>query len=384
MISRSSIQPSESEVTTGDRRTPLLEVHRELGAKLTEFAGWEMPLQYTGVIAEHNAVRSSVGVFDVSHLGKLRVSGIAAGDALQEAVTSDVVALEPGRARYALVLTDDGGVVDDVFVYRIADGEWLVVPNAANVGPVAEAIEGTSVEITDEWDRWAILAVQGPESFAAFDSVFPTSTATGLKLHAWTYLDVFGARGMVARTGYTGERGFELYAPAEVAARAFEALLAAGATPVGLGARDTLRLEMGYALYGHELGLDINPLEAGLGWAIAWDAPFRGRSALEKVRAEGPARRSVGIVCRERGVPRQGYRVLMEGETIGFVTSGNHSPTLGTGIALALVDARVDGVSPGGRVEIDARGRLISGDIVEPPFVKKKRQLATSRQVDRS
>lgn len=360
-------------MTPGGRRTPLLDVHRRLGAKLTEFAGWEMPLQYAGVIAEHNAVRGSVGLFDVSHLGKLRVSGIGAADALQEAVTADVVALEPGRARYALVLTDDGGVVDDVFVYRIEDGEWLVVPNAANVGPVAEQIEGRAVDVTDEWDRWAILALQGPDSYAVFDSVFPSSRATELPLHAWSYLDVFDARGIVARTGYTGERGFEVYAPAEVAARAFESLLAAGATPVGLGARDTLRLEMGYALYGHELGLDIDPLEAGLGWAIAWDAPFRGKNALEKIRAEGPARRSVGIVCRARGVPRQGYRVLMEGETIGLVTSGNHSPTLGTGIALALVDAREPGVTPGQRVEIDARGRLVPGDIVEPPFVKKKK-----------
>jgi aminomethyltransferase len=247
------------------RATPLLAAHEALGARLTEFAGWQMPLQYAGVIAEHNAVRTSAGLFDVTHLGKLRVRG--SGDALQHAVTADVMALEPGRATYALALVDDGGCVDDVFVYRIAPDEWLVVPNASNVGAVAECIG----DVTDEWDRYAILALQGPDSFTVFEKVWPGSDALALKLHHWCLLDVFGEEGIVARTGYTGERGFEIYAPFAVAERAWTALLDAGAAPVGLGARDTLRLEMGYALYGHELSLGINPLEAGLGWAIAWD-----------------------------------------------------------------------------------------------------------------
>jgi aminomethyltransferase len=359
----------------GERRTPLLEVHRRLGAKLTEFGGWDMPLNYSdsGVIAEHNAVRTAVGLFDVSHLGKLRVGGPGAADALQFAVTADVMSLPIGRARYGLVLTDDGGCVDDVFTYRVGDEEWLVVPNASNVGAVAERIEGSGVDIHDEWARWAILALQGPRAFDTFEAVFPGSGALDLKLHAWSDMDVFGDPGMVARTGYTGERGFELYAPAAVAEPAFEALMEAGSMPVGLGARDTLRLEMGYALYGHELTLDINPLEAGLGWAIAWDTPFRGKEAVEKIRAEGPARTSVGIVCTQRGVPRQGYEVFSGDRRIGVVTSGNHSPTLGTGIALALVDAAAADVAvPGAEVAIEARGRRIPGDIVAPPFVKKK------------
>ncbi|MDQ3914160.1 MAG: glycine cleavage system aminomethyltransferase GcvT [Actinomycetota bacterium] len=352
------------------RATPLLAVHRSLGARLTEFAGWEMPLQYAGVIAEHNAVRTSAGLFDVTHLGKLRVRGDGAGDALQHALTADVVGPDPGRATYSLVLVDDGGCVDDVFVYRIGGDEWLVVPNAANFEAVAACIRESGAEPVDEWDRYAILALQGPDSFAVFDKVWPDSEAPQLKLHHWCRLDVFGSQGLVARTGYTGERGFEIYAPYDVAERAWTALLDAGAAPVGLGARDTLRLEMGYALYGHELSRDINPLEAGLGWAVAWDMPFRGREALLRVKERGPERRLFGVVCSGKGVPRRGYRVLSaDGGDLGEVTSGNFSPTLGTGIALALGPAATR-PEPGTRVFVEARGRRIEGDIVKPPFRK--------------
>ena len=264
-----------------ERSTVLLDEHRKLGAKLTEFGGWQMPLQYTGIVAEHNSVRSAVGIFDVSHLGKLRVTGAEGGRALQEAVTADIEALDNDQATYALVLTDTAGVVDDVFVYRIGPEEWLCVPNASNVAAVAESIEAGGTKVVDEWDKWTILAIQGPTSFELFEEVFPGSGATTeLALHRWMAIDVFGSPGIVARTGYTGERGFELYAPVATAAKTFDRLLEAGGAPVGLGARDTLRLEMGYALYGHELSLDTNPLEAGLGWAVKWDAPFRGREAL--------------------------------------------------------------------------------------------------------
>ena len=351
------------------RATPLLEAHRRLGAKLIDFAGWEMPISYTGVVAEHTAVRTTAGVFDVSHLGKLRVSGANAADALQKALTADVVALAVGRATYALVLTETGGCIDDVFVYRIGEDEWLVVPNAANVASVADAIRATGGDPVDEWDRYAILALQGPESFALFERAFPSTEATAMKLYDWRPIDLYGSDGLVARTGYTGERGFELYAPFDVAERAFDAILDAGAVPVGLGARDTLRLEMGYALYGHELSLDIDPLEAGLSGAIAWDTPFVGRAALEKIRADGPPRKSFGVMCSGRGVPRQGYPVMAAGTQVGEVTSGNHSPTLGTGIALALGD-RTAIPEVGAPVAIAARGRSIPGDIVKPPFIK--------------
>ena len=354
-----------------DRATVLLDLHRELGAKLTNFGGWDMPLQYEGIVSEHNAVRNTVGVFDVSHLGKLRLTGADASGVLDRAFTADVKALEVGQAKYALALTDDGGCIDDVFVYRMDEESWLVVPNAANVAAVTEAIQEAGGSPDDEWNRYSILAVQGPDSFDVFMQAFPRSGATDLKLHHWAPLDVFGERGFVARTGYTGERGFELYAPVETSEEAFRKLLDLGAKPVGLGARDTLRLEMGYALYGHEISLDINPLEAGLGWVLAWDTPFRGREALEKVKSDGPARKLFGIVCSDRGVPRQDYPVFdAAGAEIGTVTSGNYSPSLGTGIALALGPRELI-PEEGAKVEVEARGRRIPGDIVKPPLRKK-------------
>lgn len=360
---------SASPADVGERATHLLEDHRALGARLTEFGGWEMPLQYSGVVAEHTAVRTEVGIFDVSHLGKLRVSGPSAAAALQEALTADTDALAEGEATYSLVLTDVGTVVDDVFAYRFGPEEWVVVPNASNVQAVADKIAESGGEPQDEWDRWTILAIQGPRSFELFDKVFPSSGATDLKLHRWRYLDVFGEQGFVARTGYTGERGFELYAPAATARSAFKALLEAGGAPVGLGARDTLRLEMGYALYGHELTLETNPIEAGLGWVLAWDTPFRGRDVVRRVKEEGPARKLFGIRLTGRGVPRQGYRVLLDGSDVGEVTSGNFSPTAGVGIALAYGPPDLAGSAK--KVEIDARGRRIEGDIVKPPFIER-------------
>jgi aminomethyltransferase len=356
-----------------DRRaTALLELHRELGAKLIEFSGWEMPLQYAGVISEHRAVRGSAGLFDVSHLGKLAVRGTDGGRALQHAVTADVMSLDVGRATYALALEDDAGCVDDLFVYRTGDDEWLVVPNAANVDAVAGCISASGGDPDDEWDRWTILALQGPRSFESFERAFPGSGAPELDLHSWTICEISGERAMVARTGYTGERGFELYLPTAVAAEAFRRLLDVGVTPVGLGARDTLRLEMGYALYGHELTRDINPLEAKLGWAIDWGTDFRGKSRLVELREAGSKRTLVGIHCSGRGIPRQGHEVRRGGDVLGSVTSGNFSPSLGTGIALALVDSSA-GLAAGDRVEVAARERTIAGDIVKPPFIHRSR-----------
>lgn len=355
------------------KKTALLDAHRALGARLTDFGGWQMPLQYSGVIAEHNAVRTATGIFDVSHLGKLRVAGTAAADALQRALTADVIALPPGRATYSLVLTDDGGCIDDVFAYRLGPTEWLIVPNASNVAAVAEAINEAGAEPQDEWDRWAILALQGPTSMDIFARAFPNTPVDGVALHAWAEMDFDGESGLVARTGYTGERGVELYVPAAAAARVFETFLELGAVPAGLGARDTLRLEMGYALYGHEITTEVNPLEAGLGWVLAWDTPFRGREALEKVRADKPARKLFGIRCTGRGVPRQGYEVKGGETVLGTLTSGNFSPTLQTGIALAL-GPRATVPEVGERVEISARGRNIEGVIVKPPFIEKSKK----------
>jgi aminomethyltransferase len=353
-----------------ERKTPLLEAHRSLGARLTEFAGWNMPLQYEGVVTEHRAVRSHAGVFDVSHLGKLRLGGPGARAVLDRVLTADLATLEVGRAAYGFVLKDDGGCLDDVFVYRLGESQWLVVPNAANVAVVKSALHAAgATDVEDAWDRWAILALQGPSSTAAFESVWPSPEVSELKLHTWRWVEELGADGFVARTGYTGERGYELYVAWAQAEDAFERLLDAGCTPVGLGARDTLRLEMGYALHGHELGPGINPLEAGLAWAIAWNQPFRGRDSLLAVRGSGPSRSLFGIRCSSPGVPRRGCEVLAGEGVVGKVTSGNFSPTLGTGIALALGPAPAP--DPGAEVAIRIRGRLIEGAIVKPPFIKR-------------
>ena len=353
-------------------RSPLHDEHVRLGARLVDFAGWEMPLQYAGVVGEHMAVRNAVGIFDVSHLGKLAVSGADAGAALDHALTADVSGLAVGRATYSLALTEEGGCIDDVFVYRLEDERWMVVPNAANVVAVAHALQSCGLEPIDERDRWAIVAIQGPQSFELFERAWPAAGATSLALHAWCGLDLDGASGFVARTGYTGERGFELFAPAEAAGDAFCLLLDRGAAPVGLGARDTLRLEMGYALYGHELSRAVNPLEAGLGWTLTWEKPFRGRDAVARARDEGLRRRLVGIRCTGRGVPRQGHAVASAGERVGTVTSGNFSPVLRTGIALALCDAHAP-LEVGMEVTIEARGRHLPGIIVRPPFVRRGR-----------
>lgn len=352
------------------KATPLLGLHRALGARLVDFAGWAMPLQYEGIIAEHRAVRQACGLFDVSHLGKLLVSGPDALAALDHALTCDVAGLPVGRARYGLVLAEDAGCVDDVFVYHLDDDRWLVVPNAANVDAVAELVAESGCRPRDAWDRWAILALQGPDSFEVFGKLWPDTDAPDLPLHAWAPLDISGRAGIVARTGYTGERGFEIYVPSDVAERTFESLLDAGAAPVGLGARDTLRLEMGYALYGHEIDRDTDPLAAGLGWACDWNGSFRGIEALLAIKAAGPAKRIFGIVLRDRGVPREGHEVYAGDRRIGSVVSGNFSPTLQRGIAQAYAPTP-DLPSEGERVTIDARGRRLGGDIVKPPFIRR-------------
>lgn len=350
--------------------TPLLELHKELGAKLTGFGGWEMPLQYAGTVSEHRAVRERAGVFDVSHLGKLLLDGPGAEPALQRALTCDVSTIEVGAARYALVLNDQAGCIDDVFLYRLADDSWMLVPNASNTDQVAEAVRDAGGEPRDVWDRWAILALQGPLAYQAFSSIWPDHDAPQLKLHRWLPLDIFGHEGVVARTGYTGEPGFEIYAPSVSARELFERLLAAGVVPVGLGARDTLRLEMGYALYGHEIDAATDPLSAGLGWAVSWEQPFRGREALEKIRSEGPPKRLFGVKLTDKGVPRQGYEVAYDGAPVGTVVSGNFSPTLQTGIALAYAPA--SGVpEEGSEVTIEARGRSLAGVVTRPPFIDK-------------
>jgi aminomethyltransferase len=349
------------------RRSPLDACHRAMGARMVPFAGWEMPLAYpgTGTLAEHLACRRDAAVFDVSHLGTVVVAGDGAFDALQAAFTNDLGRIGPGRAQYTHLLDErDGSVLDDIIVWWVAPTEFHVMPNAANTARVREAVGGTDVT-----DRRAVVAVQGPRARRRLATVSPDAAAVGrfcVASFEWE-----GATCQVAGTGYTGEDGVECAVPAAVAPAFWEAVVAAGVTPAGLGARDTLRLEAGLPLHGHELGPGITPLQAGLGWVVAWDkGPFRGRAALEAERAEGPRRLLRGLLADGRRPPREGQRVLVGDDEVGRVTSGNFSPVLERGIALALL--RPD-VAPGTRVMVDARGGALPATVVTPPFVRRGR-----------
>jgi aminomethyltransferase len=350
------------------RFSPLDAKHRKLGAKMVPFGGWEMPLQYTGVLEEHRACREHAVVFDVSHLGTVEFRGGGAHDALQWLLTNDLGRIEPGRAQYTHLLDPvDAHVEDDIIVWWLEPDRFLVMPNASNTARLsaaaAEAARRVAGEVTfaDITPARAVLAVQGPEARALLTSVSKDAAAVPrfsvARVGEW----------IVAGTGYTGEDGVELHVPAELAPDVWDALVAAGITPAGLGARDTLRLEAGLPLHGHELGPGITPLQAGLGWVVRWDkGDFRGREPLEAERERGVARRLRGISVEGRRPAREGARVLFDGADVGAVTSGNFSPTLGHAIALALL--RPD-VEPGASVQLDVRGTLLGGDVVKPPFV---------------
>lgn len=353
--------------------SPLKDEHLKLGAKLTDFGGWLMPLVYKdGTIAEHKAVRSSIGLFDVTHLGKITVEGPGAEEALDAALPGKIAKLRPGRAGYNLVLNEQGGVVDDIFVYHRSDG-FLVVPNASNMDAVLTYLQnadGSEVVVTDARLRWAIVAVTGPRAREFLVPRMPGSEE--LKMHDFANLHLNGIDVMVARTGYTGEVTYELLPEWDDAPAVWTYLLEAaepfGVAPAGLGARDTLRLEMGYPLHGHELSPEINPLEAGLGWVIDWDKQFFGKDALLKIKEQGTPRKLVGLLGSEGRIPRMGHPVLSGSEQVGEVTSGNFSPTLGLPIALAFVG--IDHAQPGTSLSIDIRGKQLPVTVVAPPFVK--------------
>jgi aminomethyltransferase len=356
----------------GLRRSPLDAVHRRLGAKMGAFAGWDMPIEYQGTLAEHRAVRQAVGVFDLSHLGKVEVRGAGAHDALQHALSNDLDRLgEPGAAQYTLCLTDDGTIVDDLIVYREADG-YLLVPNAANWPKVADAVRASAPPGTEVTPRpeVAVLAVQGPRAPELVAGLFPQ--AAGLAYMHMAPAELAGRPARVCRTGYTGERGFELLVPGEVAARLWEELFERGAplgaVPVGLGARDTLRLEMGYALHGNDISTDTDPFEARLGWAVALDkGDFRGRDALRARKDAGPKRLLVGLAATDRLIPRHGMAVLDGDRRVGEVTSGTFSPTLRHGIALAYVLPEV--ARKDTELQVDVRGKRGAVRVTRPPFV---------------
>ena len=346
------------------RRTALFEAHRAAGAKLVGFGGWEMPLAYaSGTIAEHRACRTDAVAFDVSHLGTVRVSGSDAYDRLQSALTNDLAKVGPGRAQYTHLLDEaDGSVVDDIIVWWVEDDVFDVMPNASNTDRVVSAIGGQ-----DTTANRAIIAVQGPNARARAASVLPEALTVprfGVQRITWQ-----GAECVLAGTGYTGEDGFEVAVPVEAAPALWDAMCAAGITPAGLGARDTLRLEAALPLHGHELGAGITPLQAGLGWVVGWDkGPFQGRDALVAEREMGISRRLIGLRTEGRQPPREGALVMMSEQTVGTVTSGNFSPMLEYGIALAYVDADVDS-SPGAVLDLEQRGKRREATVVATPFV---------------
>jgi aminomethyltransferase len=352
------------------RYSPLDAQHRKLGARMVPFGGWEMPLQYAGVLEEHRACRERAVVFDVSHLGTVEFRGGGARDALQWLLTNDLGRIEPGRAQYTHLLDPvDAHVVDDIIVWWVEPQRFLVMPNASNTDRLSSAAAEAAargsgaVDVADVTATRAVLAVQGPEARALLGSVSAEAAAVPRfsvqRIGEW----------VVAGTGYTGEDGVEIHVPAERAPELWDAIVAAGVAPAGLGARDTLRLEAGLPLHGHELGPGITPLQAGLGWVVRWDkGEFRGRGALEAERERGVARRLLGISVEGRRPARDGARVLVDGAEAGVVTSGNFSPTLGHAIALALLSP---GIEPGAAVQLDVRGQLLDGQVVKPPFVKR-------------
>lgn len=360
------------------KKTPLNALHHQLNARMVDFGGWEMPVQYTGVIAEHQAVRTTAGLFDVSHMGEIEVSGSSAQEFLQYATTNDLTKLNNGQVQYNALCYEHGGVVDDLTLYRFTSEHFMLCVNAANISKdlawlqsLAAANHYPGLTITDCSNNYGLLALQGPAAQAIL------APLTSINLENLTYYHfspgtVAGIDLLISRTGYTGEDGFELYCPADSTEALWQALLQAGSLsgliPCGLGARDTLRLEKAYALYGHEISADILPLEARLGWITKLEkGDFVGRSALLKTRQLGIPRQLVGLKLTVPGVPRQGYPVLCEGREVGFVTSGTSSPTLKQGIALALVDRQA--ATRGQSWQIEIRQSAKDAEKVALPFV---------------
>jgi len=364
------------------KRTPLNQWHRDHGAKMVDFGGWDMPIQFGGILAEHQAVRERAGLFDVSHMGEVAVRG---GDALafiQHLITNDAGGLEIGQAQYTVMVNDDGGVIDDLLVYRLEDDDYLLVINAATTPKDVAWIEqrardfGGALTVENESDRWAQLALQGPRAEQILARLVPLDLA-GVGYYRATFSEFDGARALVSRTGYTGEDGFEVYLPPALAPTLADAILAAGAddgvVPVGLGARDTLRLEAGMLLYGNDMDESRSPVEANLRWLVKpAKGEFIGRDVLVRQLEEGTGERLVGFELVERGVPRHGYDICTrDGEAVGAVTSGTFSPTLQKGLGLGYVPvsyAEIDG-----ELTVDVRGRKLEARVVKTPFYRRPR-----------
>ena len=359
--------------TTPLKRTPLRDVHVAAGAKMVPFGGWDMPVQYTGIIDEHRTVRSAVGLFDISHMGEFEVRGPDALAAVQRLCTNDASVLRDGQVQYAALCYPEGGIVDDLTVYRLAADHYMLVVNASNIEKdwawVTSHSEGRA-----QWenvsDATALLAVQGPRA-EGLVARLADRDVTGIDYYHFVQGSLAGVAGVISRTGYTGEDGFELYVPAAGAEKLWNALLEAGRAdgikPIGLGARDTLRLEMKYALYGNDIDQTTNPLEAGLGWVVKpAKGDFIGRGAIEAMRGAGVPRKLIGFEMAERAVPRHGYRVLAEGRPVGVVTSGSFGPSVERSIGMAYVATPHSAVGTALTVEI--RGAQHAARVVKTPF----------------
>ncbi len=360
-------------------RTPLYEEHKKLGAKIVPFAGWEMPLSYTGVLEEHRATRSAVGLFDVSHMGRIELTGPTAADLLDRVATSPVKKLAVGGMQYALACNEQGGILDDIMIYRFGEQRYFVCANASNAEKifqwlVKQAAGLAGVQVTDRSAEMAQVAVQGPRSR---DLMKPLTAADldRLKLRHCLETKVAGVPMLLSRSGYTGELGYELYLPADRAPEVWETLLhkgsAYGLKPCGLGCRDTLRLEMGYPLYGNDMDETTTPIEASLEFAVDLEkGDFIGRGVMARQRKNGISRKLIGFELLRRGVPRHGHKIFSDGKEIGIVTSGNHAPSLNKGIGMGYVPPLF--AELGGEILIDIRGNAAPAVIVHRPFYKRK------------
>ena len=361
---------------TALKRTPLHHAHVKAGARMVPFGGWDMPVQYTGIVEEHRAVRSAVGLFDVSHMGEFEVEGPGALAALQHLTTNDVAALNVGQIQYSVLCYPNGTIVDDLTVYRVSDDRYMLTVNAGNIEKDWAWVTEHARDVKDA--RWrnasegtGLIAVQGPNAEALVGRLADRDV-TALGYYRFARGSVADVPALISRTGYTGEDGFELYAPADRTEKLWTELLAAGradgAVPIGLGARDTLRLEMKYVLYGNDIDETTNALEAGLGWVVkpAKGDDFIGREALEKVRAEGVQRKLVGLEMTERAVARHGYPVQKDGRAVGIVTSGSYGPSVDKYIAMAYVETALAGI--GTELAVEIRGQAKAARVVKTPF----------------
>jgi len=368
------------DTTEAVKRTPLYEIHRRLGARLSPFAGYEMPIQYSSIIDEHRSVRSAAGIFDVSHMGEIFVRGPHAAECVQYLVTNDIGTLQDGRALYTVMCGEDGGILDDLLVYRISDDEYMLVVNAANRSKDFEWMiqhNPHKADLIDASDEIALLAVQGPRSKDILEAALGVNLSD-LRFYHFRHVehpDLADTRvSLLSRTGYTGELGYELYCDEDRAPIVWDRIMEAGEPlglkPAGLGARDTLRIEAGYCLFGNDISQETNPFEAGLGWLVKLDnEDFIGKNALAAIREAGTRRKLVGFVMQERGIPRPGYPILAaNGEEIGEVTSGTQSPMLQTGIGLGYVRNDPQLTAPGTEIAISIRGRSHGAVIKKPPL----------------